>query len=91
MTKTPSVERSTVCPWCRAENDRVSNCHHDQPTTPQNGDVSVCIECGAPSIFDDVPGGLRAPNEAERAKMAADHDVQETLQAWRSVFRSEAQ
>lgn len=42
--------------------------------TPVEGDVSICVECGALGVFT-AGGGLRRPSEAEQAELIGDAQV----------------
>lgn len=59
------------CPHCGAGN----NGHMAAgplPAVPHDGDLSLCAYCGRWAIFEG--GGLRKPNAAERADIAANPD-----------------
>lgn len=81
-----SVEITTVCPFC---NDvlPLATAAFGNYDEPQSGDFSICFTCGTPGIFDDVPGGVRKPNESEARDIARDPDLQGALWAWKKVRR----
>jgi ribosomal protein L40E len=66
----------TVCPYCLARNTRATSVNdEDAGAVPGEGDISICIKCGAVSIFRADPT-LRFPTKSE----ATSWD-QETLSA----------
>jgi len=48
--------------------DALAIINTDEPVQPEPGDVSLCIHCGEPSVFDDNLE-LREPTKAERAHL----------------------
>ena len=56
----------TACPYCGAVHDAVSAVG-EEPCTPEQGDVAICIECAEPSVFDG--GRRRKPTEDELEEM----------------------
>ena len=52
----------TSCPACGYRADRASRVGGTRYVPPNDGDVSICINCGAVSLFEDAaPGGLITP------------------------------
>lgn len=65
MQTLPVLKFGTVrCPHCRAEFDghSATDGSGDHPT---HGDVTMCIRCGQPSIFDAHDKCLRMPSTPE--------------------------
>lgn len=83
MTK----HRPTICPFCGRNNPLVSETGPGD-AWPNEGDVSICWRCGEVAIFDLAhDGGLRRPNLAEEAEIAADDDIQQALRARNLVLK----
>ena len=61
----PVGRKVTTCPGCGVEHDALAIINTDEPGQPEPGDVSLCIHCGEPSVFDDNLN-LREPTKAER-------------------------
>ena len=74
----------STCPSCGYEVDAASGVF--EPTAePRPGDVSICLECGAASVFaDDLT--VRAPTAAESASFGL--DVAQTQLAVRAARRA---
>lgn len=58
----------TICPWCKTPAEYASPVASQGSEVPRplpsDGDVSVCVACMWPSIFDEnAPGGLRRPTD----------------------------
>jgi hypothetical protein len=78
--------RPTICPSCGRSNPLVDDAKSD--AWPNEGDWSICWKCGEVAIFDHTHhGGLRRPNIAEAAEIAADQNLQEALFARNFVLK----
>ena len=64
------------CLKCNADNDGVT-CVTDgfEDRQPGDGDISICIYCGALAVFTDNGTAFRWPTESEREIFLADEDV----------------
>jgi hypothetical protein len=71
------------CVHCGRVNELHTGAGHDDP--PGDGDLSVCIECGAMAFFDFQAKCLRAPSEDEMRELLADPIVRRVLRAWKSA------
>ena len=66
----------TRCPGCLYGCDSASGV--TTSAEPADGDVSVCLNCGAVSLFDrSADTGLRSPTPAELVDLMADDDVRQ--------------
>lgn len=59
----------TTCPECKSPNDGHSSVTNDD-TQPEDGDLSICLYCGTPSLYVVTNGkttvrGLTAKETAE--------------------------
>ncbi|NUX58714.1 hypothetical protein [Paraburkholderia youngii] len=57
------------------------NTSMEKGTRPRHGDVSLCIYCGALSIFDMNKQRLRPPTQWEQAELSKNPDVARALAA----------
>ena len=48
--KTYDLEGNT-CPYCNKKVDAVTTSNKDNPRQPQEGDLTVCFDCGNISVF----------------------------------------
>ena len=71
------MPRST-CPYCGHDVDFAANAVRAGAPVP--GDVTVCIKCAAPSVFDDDLQ-LRKPGPIEALALLEDDDVKRVRQA----------
>jgi hypothetical protein len=79
MTK--PLKLDTRC-WSCGEQHRVSNLTNQGPT-PEDGDVSFCIECGQFAIFDhEFPDGVRKPTPNENFQLKTDSEMIRLKWAW---------
>lgn len=74
------------CPYCQAECDRVRQAFGNE--APEPGDVSICLKCGVPCIFDDKLR-LRRPTPEEQKEVYANEEVQAALEAWHAYAKAE--
>lgn len=60
----------------------------DRDATPGDGDVSICLACGEPGIYQSVLGGLviRRPTDTERTDILQDPTIISTLLAHRAAI-----
>lgn len=69
-----------ICPHCQGEVDSHTGVANPDTDVPEEGDASLCLYCGLPSIFTkDMM--LRLPTEEERVQMMADENVIATMAA----------
>jgi hypothetical protein len=62
------------CPFCRHPLDRVTAGPDNPDAVPQEGDITVCIQCGGLLVFkDDLK--VRPPTAEEQAEIMADPQV----------------
>lgn len=81
MKKLPSIEMTTICPYCRTQMD--SSVNLDDDTLPMDGDMSMCFDCGQFSYFDtELDGKLRLPNKVEKLLIDSDPRLREVHVAW---------
>lgn len=63
--------KDTRCPWCFKVHELVSGIAEKgtkEEPIPEDGDVTFCIACGKPSMFDHTHKfGLRFPTKQEWA------------------------
>lgn len=73
---------NTRCPWCFKRHELVSGIAAKgtkQEPVAEDGDVTFCIACGKPSMFDKSSKfGLRFPTE-EEWKQIGEHHLAATL------------
>lgn len=76
-----------ACPFCGKDNplaDTVTGAH----STPQPGDLSLCIGCGEWAVFTE--NGVRKPNADDYAYIASDGVCQRARAAWILTMKEEA-
>lgn len=67
------------CPACGAQQD-AATCATECGAASGDGDLAVCVDCGAVSAYDlSVPGGFRRLSAAEEAGSALDLPLQDFL------------
>jgi hypothetical protein len=76
-TSRPAID--LTCLHCGKPNDASTST--GQGELPGDGDISLCIDCGAIAFFDFQAGNLRAPNEVEMVALLKDPNVQRALLA----------
>jgi hypothetical protein len=67
--------KSNTCPYCGKENDMAELAQHAESTAPVDGDISLCIGCGEPAIFNDDLS-VRKPTAKEYADIMKEVHVQ---------------
>lgn len=77
-----------VCPCCGRTHDAATNAL-DNHKLPIPGDITVCIDCAAISIFDDQLV-RRLPTAAEAGQLATDHRLARVQQHVRLAIRRRA-
>ena len=81
-----ALKINTRCWNCGKENNRAVSSDNDDITTPENGNLNMCINCGAIAIFDDsYPDGARKPTPSENFELSRDQHIQRILKVWRST------
>jgi hypothetical protein len=72
----------THCPFCRAIIDAVSEVNNE-PVTPDDGDISLCWNCGEWMVFTAAaPGGLRRPTHEEYEEITDEPRFGAIRRAW---------
>jgi hypothetical protein len=71
----------TRCPFCGSICDGASSLTGGTKP-PDKGSVTLCIDCGEWAVFDDVPGGLRKPTDAEYDRIAVNEVCRKARFAW---------
>lgn len=75
---TTTTEMPTVCPYCDYHHECVTGLRE-----PDDGDVSLCFQCGHLNMFDStVSGGLRRPTKKEARQLERDMTVERIMMAW---------
>lgn len=71
----------TVCPYCSRENELHASISGG---SPDDGDVCLCFDCGAWSVYETVDGYimLRRPTYSEAQEIAADPRCYQVRAAW---------
>lgn len=78
-------EAEVVCPFCGTANEAATNAEPSE-SSPLDGDVSLCFQCGKFSLFDRTArGGMRKPTKQQQRQIDADPRVQQLKSAWRQV------
>lgn len=72
-----SHPRSEACRVCGRQNDCASNLFDERPDPPKAGDLHICINCGALSVY--LERGSRAPTDAERAEAFEDRRLVDAI------------
>ena len=88
MTRPPyCTDMDTVCPFCDQHHE-AATAARNLPEYPEDGDATLCFNCGALCIFDsDSDGGLRKPTKVEQRSLDSDCNVQEIITAWKATRR----
>lgn len=76
------------CPECGFRNDAATPVYHDQPgRTPADGDMSICFQCGKPSIFVVTAFGTscRKATPSEYVELMQDPSYIRAITAWRQL------
>jgi hypothetical protein len=84
--KTTEPPIDLTCLYCGRKNEVSTSTGND--ATPNDGDLSMCIECGAITFFDFTTGKLREPSQAEMIKLLKDREVQRVLFAWKLAIKT---
>jgi len=78
---------ATICPFCDQHHECVTAARSDIDF-PEDGDVTMCFNCGRWCIFDrDAHGGLRKPTKKEQRGFERDADLVKLVDAWKIVKR----
>ena len=63
----PHIKYHSRCWNCGHECDSIRSIDSNPDLKPSNGDLSICLKCGSPAIFDDtMPDGVRKPTPQEK-------------------------
>ena len=76
--------RGQVCPVCGSLLDAASSIDHDKK--PKPGDVSICIYCAYPLIFEENYR-IREPTDEERKVIMADPFIQRAIKLCRDQIK----
>ncbi|MDX0299593.1 hypothetical protein GOC49_13025 [Sinorhizobium meliloti] len=75
------VESHTVCPFCGARHE-LAQCV-GKSKTPNDGDLSLCMQCGEWCIFEKkAPGHIRRPTDVEYEQIAESPLAKAARTAW---------
>jgi hypothetical protein len=66
--------KENQCLACGYKHDAVTEIIHDHGVAPREGDVSVCLNCGATAVFN-ADMTLRHPTAEEKAAITLNKDV----------------
>lgn len=77
-------EMKTVCPHCGYRHDAAAAVDDDE-RGPEDGNLSLCFECGEWSVFED--GNLRKPTDAEYLDFGTLPSIQKIRRAWVDMDR----
>lgn len=86
------IRNPTKCTHCGHLHDAADNLD-DPELRPSDGDVSICLECGAISLFvvaDDGTLSLRKPTDEEHAELSNHPEVAIAQMAIMIGFESDA-
>jgi hypothetical protein len=84
MIRPPTHDMKMTCPHCGKCHDAVTAVQ-DKVFYPDDGDASVCFDCGKVSIFDSKGNsGSRKPTADEQRELDADEGLQKAITAWKS-------
>jgi len=87
MTRPPTHDMEMTCPFCGKRNDAVTADPRSDKYYPDDGDASICFNCGKVSIFDsDRDGGSRKPTPDEQRQLDKSEELQRILALWK-VYR----
>lgn len=76
-----STDLTIVCPFCGAIHQVATNLTSNRG--PENGDITMCIECGEWTFFSSIAtGGLRKPTSDEYVDIAASTQLQAARRGW---------
>jgi hypothetical protein len=80
----------TICPVCGNKNQVNRGLTTEE--APSEGDASLCVNCGRPSIYYQTPDGLklRVCTEVERDSIEAQPDYQAAISAMTAIKPSVA-
>ncbi len=79
---------TTTCPHCGYLHEPVGGV--DAETPPRNGDITICLRCGVPSIFALAkPGKLRKPTKREQRSLDNDPRISKLIDMWRQTQRDD--
>ena len=72
-----------TCPFCGTIHDAVTPVPTNERYYPDDGDVSLCWQCGKPAIIDHrIDGGTRRPTPTEQYRLDAEDELQKAIAAW---------
>lgn len=79
-----TVDHPTRCPYCRAVHEAATGV--TGAVSPNDGDISMCIQCGRLSIFEDAaPHGTRKPTEHEFKQLLENDEIKLLLAAYKRI------
>ena len=78
------VPHGTTCPFCGYVADYATLAElSDLQDAPEDGDISMCLDCGEFAIFEEAaPGGLRKPTDKEYGQFGTDQNIKDMRRAW---------
>ena len=66
-----------ACPACWYPVDAATGITSDE--APEDGSVSICLACGAISVYCNGASALRPPTVEERGELMGDPDIQKAV------------
>lgn len=84
--------RNAQCPYCGGFADVTVSLPGQQDVPPQDGDISVCLDCVQPSIIviSLFGAALRRTTAAETAQFAVDHGhLADVVRTYNALHRPE--
>jgi hypothetical protein len=83
----PIHDMQAVCPFCGACHDAVTAAPSNTDRYyPEDGDVSMCIDCGRFAIYDSRLE-LRKPTRQEQRELDRDKRYRGMVTAWKTIRR----
>lgn len=83
-TSRPAID--LTCIDCGNRNDATTGT--GQGEIPGDGDVCMCIYCGALAFFDFPASKLREPTQAELVELHMDQNIRRAMFAWKHSLKS---
>ena len=83
-TSRPSLD--LTCLDCGNGNDATTGT--GQGEIPGDGDVSMCVYCGALAFFDFQAGKLREPTQAEMIELHMDPNIRRAMFVWKHSLKT---
>jgi hypothetical protein len=87
MIEPPVHDLQAVCPFCGERHNAVTAVQYNTDRFyPEDGDISLCFQCGRFSLYDsDKEGGLRRPTASEQHELDHNKHCRDMLTAWKTI------